>query len=223
MSDPNVINKWQIRLCFSRSGALIWLGHLDMMRTMERSLRRAKLPISYSKGFNPRPELVFALPAGVGIATKRDYVDVFLSEPVATEQFLSRLSTTVPRDLKVVEARLVEAEKKSIMGQVCAADYGLYFPAAASFGERIWQADSIPVERIRKGKRRIIDLRPLLIKVYDGEANALEIKVKAGSAENMRMDLLCTALIEQFDAAETAVNDAHIVRHELYFSPPTKH
>ncbi|MGI6077933.1 MAG: TIGR03936 family radical SAM-associated protein [Fastidiosipilaceae bacterium] len=220
MSDPNAVQKWQVRLCFSIKGALVWLGHLDMMRTMERSLRRAELPLFYSQGFNPRPELVFALPAGVGIETERDYVDIFLREHVSITNFLDRLAKTVPPNLTLLDAHLVVDEKKSIMGRVCAADYGLYFPKAASFGTLIWEAQAMQVEKHSKKKSRIIDLRPMLLEVYDSEdSNALEIKVKAGSAENMRMDLLSQVLVDQFGASEDNVNNARIVRHDLYFLP----
>ena len=60
----------------------------------------------------------------------------------------------------------------------------------------------------------------MLLEVYDSEdSNALEIKVKAGSAENMRMDLLSQVLVDQFGASEDNVNNARIVRHDLYFLP----
>ena len=60
MSDPNAVQKWQVRLCFSIKGALVWLGHLDMMRTMERSLRRAELPLFYSQDLIPALNWFFA-------------------------------------------------------------------------------------------------------------------------------------------------------------------
>src|SRR5665647_1069663 len=64
------------RFRFARSGSLSYVGHLDLMRTFERSLRRAGLPLLHSQGYNPRPMMVFALPLGVGISTTDDYLDV---------------------------------------------------------------------------------------------------------------------------------------------------
>ncbi|MDD4745132.1 MAG: DUF2344 domain-containing protein, partial [Eubacteriales bacterium] len=52
-------------MAFSRREPAIWLAHLDMMRTFERSVRRAGIPVAYSAGYNPRPQLAFALPVGV--------------------------------------------------------------------------------------------------------------------------------------------------------------
>ncbi len=76
------IEGYILRLRFSRAEPAIWLAHLDLMRTFERAIRRADLPVAYSKGFNPRPQLAFALPIGVGLATNDDYVDVSLTRPI---------------------------------------------------------------------------------------------------------------------------------------------
>ena len=39
---------------FEKGAELRYIGHLDLMRTMQRALRRSHLPIKYSNGFNPR-------------------------------------------------------------------------------------------------------------------------------------------------------------------------
>ena len=103
MSDPNARTIYNSRICFSRSGAAIWLGHLDMMRTFERSLLRAGLPVSYSLGFNPRPELVFALPAGVGITTEY-HLDLALT--VSRGGGIRHDCAALPADIRVLAVRL---------------------------------------------------------------------------------------------------------------------
>ena len=39
------------------TGAAVYVSHLDLMRTMQRALRRANVPMCYSNGFNPHPIL----------------------------------------------------------------------------------------------------------------------------------------------------------------------
>ena len=41
-------------LTFEKGETARWLGHLDILRTFERAIRRAELPIAFSAGFNPR-------------------------------------------------------------------------------------------------------------------------------------------------------------------------
>ena len=84
------------RASFSREGATVFLGHLDLMTCFERAARRAGLPILYSQGYNPRPMMVFALPLGVGIETRCDYLDVSLKCPYDAEKFTQELNAFLP-------------------------------------------------------------------------------------------------------------------------------
>lgn len=217
MSDPNSVVKSIYRVCFGRSGAAIWLGHLDMMRTFERSLSRARLPVSYSRGFNPRPELVFALPAGVGIETINDYLDISLTAPEDESQLVDRLNQSLPADIRVRDGWQLKTKTKNMMGLVKEADYLLEFPGAADLAARLMSAGALEVERTAKGKTRAIDLRPLLIEAKPGEqADQLRVRCYAGSARNLRMDSLCDALHLYFDVPRAIVDDARLVREELY-------
>ncbi|HHV41243.1 MAG TPA: TIGR03960 family B12-binding radical SAM protein, partial [Clostridiaceae bacterium] len=91
------VPEFRIRLEYSRQGAPAWLGHLDMMRTMERLFKRADLALAWTEGFNPRPQLVFALPAGVGVELKADICELVLTTaPPDPEQLLIRLNAVAP-------------------------------------------------------------------------------------------------------------------------------
>ena len=56
------------RLTYRKAGRLRFLGHLDVARTIDRAVRRAKLPVAYSPGFSPRARISFVNPLPVGIA-----------------------------------------------------------------------------------------------------------------------------------------------------------
>jgi len=58
----NLMKKQRIRITFSKTEAMRFTGHLDLILTWERTFRRAALPLSYSEGFNPRPVINFAAP-----------------------------------------------------------------------------------------------------------------------------------------------------------------
>ena len=89
------------RASFSREGATVFLGHLDLMTCFERAARRAGLPILYSQGYNPRPMMVFALPLGVGIETRCDYLDVSLKCPYDADKFTEELNAFLPTGLRI--------------------------------------------------------------------------------------------------------------------------
>ncbi|WP_258189068.1 DUF2344 domain-containing protein [Candidatus Hakubella thermalkaliphila] len=44
-------------------------------------VRRAALPILYSQGFNPRPQISFGPPPPVGVESEGEYADLMLAHP----------------------------------------------------------------------------------------------------------------------------------------------
>ena len=77
---------------FEKGEKLRFIGHLDLMRTMQRALRRSHLPIKYSNGFNPHIRLSFAAPLSVGVAGKREMMEVPVEDGTAPEEFISKLN-----------------------------------------------------------------------------------------------------------------------------------
>ncbi len=66
MMTTNAEAVQRLRITFSQTGALRYVGHLDMVRTWERGLRRAGVPLAYSGGFHPGPRLLFRLRPAAG-------------------------------------------------------------------------------------------------------------------------------------------------------------
>jgi radical SAM-linked protein len=69
----------RLRLKFGRGEDLKFLSHLDLMRLWERALRRAGLPLAYSEGFTPHPQIALAAPLLVGVTSDAELMDVSLS------------------------------------------------------------------------------------------------------------------------------------------------
>ena len=43
----------KIRIKFEKDGVMRYIGHLDIMRYFQKSMRRAEIDICYSTGFSP--------------------------------------------------------------------------------------------------------------------------------------------------------------------------
>ena len=69
-----------VRIRFSKTGALVYIGHLDVMRYFQKLLRRAEIDVAYTQGFSPHAITTFAQPLGVGIESDGEYMDLRLSE-----------------------------------------------------------------------------------------------------------------------------------------------
>ena len=86
----------KLRLRFAKCGDLRLVSHHDIMRCLERMVRRAQIPLSMSQGFNPRPKIVFALALGLGIEGRDEVVDIELSEPREPDDVFRRLAEAAP-------------------------------------------------------------------------------------------------------------------------------
>ena len=111
-----------IRAKFTRGEEVKYISHLDMMKMFERALRRSGLPVYYSQGFNPHPQIVFGLPLSVGVTSEAEYVDIVFSEDVEPRQFVEDLNRQLPDGLKILEAN-VKTSKSNIMATITKASY----------------------------------------------------------------------------------------------------
>lgn len=207
------------RLRFSRSGSLSYVGHLDLMRTFERSMRRAGLPLLHSQGYNPRPMLVFALPLGVGISTSDDYLDVSFTEDTDPQLVISALGPFLPAGLKILDGWSVPETSGSIMALVSAASYRLRSPGITDALRKLFLLDDVIVEKRSKGQIRTLNIRPLMLRLMEDDPvvpDACTVLVCAGSHENVRPDLLLSALTIYADYPEKDSANCDIERTGLF-------
>lgn len=215
----NKTNKnYRYRLAYSRTGAMSWLAHLDLMRNFQYACRRAKLPIAFTKGYNPRQIMEFALPVGVGIETRKDPVDLELLEKISVESIITKLNVNLPNGIKIESAKYLDYPVKSLMSLVEAAAYTLKTDNLGPATEKVILVDSelIIVKRKRKGKTQEYNLRELILKVEIISNNEVKLFCKAGSVANLRPDMLLKALYERTEITKIAALDAIIVRDNVY-------
>lgn len=161
---------------FSQTGGLKYIGHLDVMRAMQRALRRSDLPVKYSQGFNPHIILGFAAPLSVGTEGLREVMEVPLECDVPTQCFLDTLNQALPPLIRCVCAREVGDSHASPMALCAAARYSItpleekekFLAAVSGFMAKT----SIPAMRKSKKGMVEIDIRPLIYNLIAREDHA---------------------------------------------------
>lgn len=213
-------NAQVLRTRFSRTAGIVYIGHLDLMRTFERVCRRAEFPISYSQGYNPRPSMVFALPLGVGVATTSDYVDIFLEERIDVSDFIARFNQFCPSGLRLLEGGYVSSDSGSLMAEVSAATYQISSPNIRTYTESLLKRDSIVVMKRSKGKMKEAEIRDLILQVAQedpgSDPHSITITVLAGSSRNLRPDLLLEAMAELEGYPPVDKDNAMVTRTALF-------
>ncbi|MDD3411295.1 MAG: TIGR03936 family radical SAM-associated protein [Eubacteriales bacterium] len=103
---------------FEKGMAVRHIGHLDLMRAMQRALRRSGLPVRYSQGFNPHIQLSFAMPLSVGVVGEREIMDVPVEGNPDEEPFQRALNAALPPCLQASKVRAVPDEYPTLMALV---------------------------------------------------------------------------------------------------------
>ena len=110
-------------VAFEKGPELRFIGHLDLMRAMQRALRRSLLPVKYSNGFNPHIRLSFAAPLSVGVVGLRELMEVPLEDGVTEKQFMDGMNAVLHECLRICFCRSVEDTFPALMSLVAGADY----------------------------------------------------------------------------------------------------
>ena len=198
----------RLQLWFSKGRAIRYIAHLDLARAMERALRRAGLPMVYSQGFNPRPRLAFASALPVGVTGREETMDVWLSPPVDPMAFAQRLVPQLPPGIQLVEVKQADLRAPSLQSLMRWAEYEVKLktdiPDLDARVAAILDQASLPRERVRKGKKRSFDLRPLIDTLWrlPGGDLVLGMRLKSSDGATGRPDEVLDAMGLQKSACE---------------------
>ena len=187
---------------FEKGAPLRHIGHLDLMRSMQRVLRRTGLPVAYSQGFNPHMVVNFAAPLSVGASGLREIMDVALAAEVPGETFLARLNGALPPALKAVAAGVVADTYPAPMSRLYAASYEIKLegPAGEAFALAIagfLQRSEIPAMRKTKSGEKPCDIRPMIYELAaskSGNCYLLSATLALREEATCKPDMLLNAL-----------------------------
>jgi len=97
-----VLTRYIYRLTYCKKGRAKFISHLDLMRTMQRAFKRAKLPVWYTQGFNPHPYIMFPLALALGTESEIEPMDIALLEKYSFDELKNRLNEVLPEGLKIM-------------------------------------------------------------------------------------------------------------------------
>ncbi len=215
-----------LRFKFLRGQELKYIAHLDVLRVFERAIKRVKIPVAYTQGFNPRQKLVFGLPMSIGLTSDSEYADIELAEDMEPEDFIAQLNDGLPEGLKVEEA-VAQTTRDNIMNQITAARYEIVFEVKEPQSHfemdtmvyNLLKEEEISVIKKSKKGPRPVNIRPLIYSMsankIDGDKFRLEAFLSAGAENNLRADLLMKAFSQE---SKLGIDIVSMHRKALYAS-----
>ena len=214
----------KLRMQITKDRDIRFISHLEYVRTIERAIRRAKLPAAYSEGFNPHLKFSLASALGVGVVSYTEFVEIELAEPVEIEAAARALDKALPRGIRVLAADAVANNTAALMAEAAGASYVVTLPydkditeAVANYNDAVELLFKKAAPK-RKEKFKEIDVKfyipEIAVELKDGKT-IFSFECKITPTGSMKAVDLLNALNEAY-ALDLPVEMADIERHTLY-------
>ena len=193
----------RLRIKFTKTGQLKYIGHLDVMRYFQKVLRRACVDVVFSGGFSPHMIMSFALPLGVGATSIGEYFDVDVNDGFDFTGLTEKMNSTAADDMRVLDVvRVSDKKADKCMTVVEAADYTIDFGDNAgeireSFLSFMLQ-DEIMVLKKTKSGEKLTDIKPMILSSEEADDNKVNVRLSAGSRAHLNPALLVDAFMSSF-------------------------
>jgi radical SAM-linked protein len=158
----------RVRITFRKGEIVKYISNLDLLRAWERILRRARLPLAYTQGFNPHPRITIAMPLAVGCSGENEVLDVLLEVEDGDGPDLARtvrhaLEPAMPPGISVVSVVEVPRRDPALATQFAHARYrialeGIERAVVESRITELMGKSEVPIQF----RRKTFDLRPLV-------------------------------------------------------------
>lgn len=212
---------------YTKEGYVKFVAHLDLMRTMQRIIRRSDIPVEFSKGFNPHILLSIAQPLSVGMSSRGDYMDLMLLEEMPEEEILDRLNEVACTGIEFLDAcKIDESSKKKAPQAMALIDEAKYTikikcnneKKAVEEIDQLVKSDNWEILKKTKKSEKIVNIKHSIkeFKYWSkDERIVVNIICSCGSRENLSSKLVAEYLVKN---CESLIEDSFIdiTREEMY-------
>jgi len=188
--EGSKLNYHRYRIYFTKQNRARFIGHLDLQDLFAKAIKRAKLPMAYSQGFNPHQLMSIALPLSLGMTGKSEIFEIFLTRETPTQQIVDNLNQQMPLGINITSADKVPSTGKSAAGLVNKAVYCIGFPNLDRLDLSLLKnLAEMQIETKNKKGTKIVDIKQDIFSL-EQEGNTIVATLAAGSGKNLKPQLL---------------------------------
>jgi radical SAM-linked protein len=155
------------QITFSKNEAMRFTSHLDLFSTLERTMRRANLPLVYSQGFTPRPKIQLASALPLGYTSECERAEFWLKEEVPIKDVAAAIIKSAPPGITLHKTTTPNPRAAKLQNALRSATFQATLldpqPDLAQQVQEMKDAPTLMREKIRKGKKKTYDLRHLIL------------------------------------------------------------
>ncbi|KAB1443520.1 TIGR03960 family B12-binding radical SAM protein [Pseudodesulfovibrio senegalensis] len=171
------------RLWYEKTGLAAYLSQLELQSMLERAMRRANLPVSFSAGFHPMPRMSFGKALPVGVESTEEWFNLFLRENWTPDRLVKTLGEQMPRGIRIYKADFLSMSKKQ--PQSVEEHFTIHFGGRHEDTVRhmrqwkdFMNSESLIIEKkTKKGKVKEVDVRSFVIDCVQENDNTLVISL----------------------------------------------
>lgn len=238
--------RYYYRASLYKKGDMKYLSHLDFSRAIIRAFRRAKIPLAYSQGFHPKPLISFSPALALGIEAEEEYIDFITCQLMPLSIMKETINKSIPTGLKILRIALITKKKSSLEQAINMAHYSAQiYPDLLESGKndveknsvhinenQFWNhqervitdfqnKDSIVIKRMKKGKEKTLNIRPLIHRIYlDRIAGKLKMELWLKSENSVRPQEIIKELYPNLKRPLSLIREKLFAYKDgKYFSP----
>jgi radical SAM-linked protein len=192
----------RLRLRYAVSIDAASLGQRDIVEAWERACADAQVPLAYSEGKRPSPQISIAAPLSKGVTSNCELIDLYLSEVCLPDDVLQRLAGRLPAGITLLSVQETGVNGPSLQSQLRRAEYrieaeGADPVAVQASAARLLSSRTFPAEYKREARVREYDLRPLVLSICVTETDKgvmLAVRLRAEAERTARADQVAMVL-----------------------------
>lgn len=214
----------KIRVRFEKTGALRFIGHLDVMRFFQKCNRRAQIDVCYSGGFSPHQIMSFASPLSVGLESVGEYMDLEVHSVTTSEEMIKSYNTASVPEIRIVSVKRLPKDAGNAMASVKAASYevsfrqdrtpGIFKESDEKIIERIddyLKKENIPFRKEGKSGERFVNLREGIFDFqWDAKRKVCHMLLDASSGGNVKPVQVLETFLQEM--GETLCENALLIK-----------
>lgn len=134
------------------------------MKLFERAIRRAKISVKMSEGYNPRPKIAYPLALPVGIKGTDEKLEMELCERMEVSELETRLKKQLPENMQITSVQPIFSKVKSTVKDVTY----VVIPKTGKMpetgiAEKLLSKNVLNTQR--KGKKLAFNIRPSINRI----------------------------------------------------------
>lgn len=97
-----------LRMRFAKAGSMVYISHLDTIEVIRKALRRAALPVTFSRGFNKHERLHLGSSLPIYFRSRNEVVIAELYDRIDPSAMHRLIARNLPEGLSLLETEMLE-------------------------------------------------------------------------------------------------------------------